>query len=136
MLLRHALPRLYLAVLKDLARPDGMAAAVFARLPDLERVAEAWKPCAVSLYSLLREEPILPHLAGGQNVSPGAAAVLGPRMMIAPGSPIRWYASTATSTAFPQLGRLLDQLHLVQPSKVALHLQLLAWICLQLYYCH
>ena len=73
-LMRHAVPRLWVDVLKLLgprradlrgmlpsllvAPPDR---AVLCRLPDLDSVQPAWRPCAEELYTLLMKEDLLPH---------------------------------------------------------------------------
>ena len=74
-LLRHAVPALWLEVLRGLTFGGERfgARATFAELgvnapplllsslPDLSKVQREWQPCAQQLYSLLSNEALLPH---------------------------------------------------------------------------
>ena len=85
-LMRFAVPRLWLDVLFILGprrtelpalaqRADDPGRAVLSRLPDLDQVEEAWRPCAERLYELLRdrEAALLPHPSEPRWVSPSRA---------------------------------------------------------------
>ena len=73
--LREALPRLWLAALGNIASNLQNFDTVLARLPDLSAADSRWKPCAIALYTLAARERVLLH-AGSNLVTPSDACAL------------------------------------------------------------
>ena len=73
--LREALPRLWLAALNHMASKLQKFDAVLARLPDLSTTDSHWKLCAIAVYTLAARERVLLH-AGSNLVTPSDACAL------------------------------------------------------------